>query len=204
MKRVPASKGKSMWLVRGSFAIKNRARMKYVLQNLLICFALALCGLVAVQWIRETGLRQQLKSLDNATRTQRETVQNLESKIRGNEAEIVRLDSLKNELNAMVKSNRLEVSRLTSELEKATVENGRSLAQLQAHQQALQTANENLTRQNEEISKQNARINALIQERNDLVIKFNSLTTNYSALVERWNKQQADLARAATNTAPRN
>jgi hypothetical protein len=43
----------------------------------------------------------------------------------------------------------------------------------------------------------------LAEERNQMVVKYNEMATNYNALTTKWNKQQEDLARAATNAPSR-
>ena len=58
--------------------------MKNFLQNLLIFFALCLCGLVAFQWIRETDLRKDVQKLTDTVQDKREAIQNLEAAVKRN------------------------------------------------------------------------------------------------------------------------
>ncbi len=39
----------------------------------------------------------------------------------------------------------------------------------------------------------------LAEDRNAMVVKFNDLAKQYGDLVDKWNKQQEELAKAATN-----
>ena len=132
--------------------------MKNFLQNLLIFFALCLCGLIAFQWIRETELRKNVQALTNTIHDKSEAIQNLQVQLRRDEDEIKRLDGLKNELTATVKSNRVEIASLGKALDKANLENERNQRQIEAYKDAIKTANDNILKQNEEIKKQNEEI----------------------------------------------
>ena len=135
--------------------------IKNFLQNLLIFFALALCALVAFQWVRETDLRKRLQTRSDAIHDRLEDIQRLQGDVTRDETEIQRLD-------------------------------------------ALQTANDNIQRQNEQTRKQNDELARLGEDRNDAVRKFNKMTADYDDLAARWNKQQEELAKAATNAAAKN
>ncbi len=173
--------------------------MKNFLQNLLIFFALCLCGLIAFQWVRETELRTQVQKLTDEGQNKAEAIQNLQVQLRGDEQEIKRLDTLKNELNATVKSNRLDIARLNKDLDKANAENDRNLAQIDMYKQAIQTANDNIKKQNEDIKRQNEEMKKLAEDRNEIVKKFNKVAADYNELVNKWNAQQEELAKQATN-----
>jgi septal ring factor EnvC (AmiA/AmiB activator) len=78
--------------------------VKNFLQNLLLFLALCLCALITVQWVRETRLRKQVQDLTNTVHDKSEEIQSLHATIKRDEADIQRLDSLKNQLTAIVKS----------------------------------------------------------------------------------------------------
>jgi chromosome segregation ATPase len=173
--------------------------MKHFLENLLIVFALSLCGLIAFQWVRETGLRKEVQRLTDVTHEKSEAIQTLEASLKRNEAEIHRLDALKNDLNNTVKSNQLQISNLSKDLEKTQNELERDKRQIATYKEALDTANENILRQNEDIKKQNEEMKKLAEDRNEIVQRHNKLATEFKELADRWNKQQEDLAKASTN-----
>src|SRR5213079_3181479 len=104
--------------------------MKNFLQNLLIFFALCLCGLMIFQWVRETDLRKKVQELTDTVHDKSERIQSLEATVKRYEGEIQRLDTLKNELTATVKSNRLEIAGLTKAVEKLKAENDQNQQQL--------------------------------------------------------------------------
>lgn len=173
--------------------------MKNFLQTLLIFFALCLCGLIAVQWVRETDLRKNVQALTDTVHDKSEAIQNLQFQLRRDEEEIKRLDGIKNELTATVKSNNVEIASLTKSLEKANVENERNLRQIENYKEAVKAANDSILKQNEDIKRQNEEMKKLAEDRNAIVKKFNDLAKQYGELVDKWNAQQEELAKAATN-----
>ena len=173
--------------------------MRNFLQSLLILFALCLCALIAVQWVRETDLRKNVQALTDTIHDKAEAMQSLQVQLHRDEEEIRRLDGLKNELTATVKSNRLEVASLTKALDKANFENDKGLKQMEVYKEAVKTANDSILKQNEEIKKQNEEMKKLAEDRNELAKKFNKVAADYNELVSKWNKQQEELAKAATN-----
>src|SRR5690242_1519509 len=104
--------------------------MKAFLQNLLIFFALSLCALISFQWVRETDLRKQVQGLTDTVHDKMENIQGLQSNIKHDESEIVRLDGLKNALTQTVKSNDLQISALIKSVEKMTNELERAERQM--------------------------------------------------------------------------
>ena len=173
--------------------------MKNLLQNLLIFFSLCLCGMMIFQWVRETRLNKQVQALTTTVGEKSQTIVDLQATVRRDEDEIKRLDGLRTQLTAMVKSNQIDIANLTKELDKAQAESEKNLRQSEIYKEALQTANESIKKQNEDIKKQNAEMKTLADERNEMVRKFNSMATNYNDLATQWNKQQETLGKGATN-----
>lgn len=178
--------------------------MKNLLQNLLIFLALCLCGMLAFQWLRETGLRKDKQELTDREHDALVTITNLQASLRADQAEIKRLDGLKNQFMELVTSNQTQIAHLNERLDRLAVQKERASAEAAAYSNALQVANSNITRQNEDIRQLNQRLKDLADLHNDSVREYNALATNYTELVEKWNAQQAALARSATNTAPKN
>jgi chromosome segregation ATPase len=174
--------------------------MKSFLQNLLIFLALCLCGVMVIQWVRETHLHKKVQDLYDDLHSKAESIQNLQATVRRDETEIQRLDALKNELTDTLKSNKLEISSLAKDLEKATNEAEKNQRQAEVYKEALDKANENLLKQNEDIKRQNEDMKRLIAERAETISNFNKMASDYNTLASNWNKLQEDLARAATNT----
>lgn len=177
--------------------------MKSFLQNLLIFFSLSLCALMIVQWVRETRLHKQAEQLATEVHNKAENIQTLQATVRRDEGEIQRLDTIKNELTDLVKSNKLEISALAKDLEKMSGEAEKNQRQAEVYKEALDKANENLLKQNEDIKKQNEEMKKLADDRNESVRKFNQMALDYNTLASNWNKLQEDLVKAATNAPPK-
>jgi len=173
--------------------------MKAFLQNLLIFFALSLCALISFQWVRETHLRKDIQDLTNTVHDKLEAIQNLQANVKRDEAEIQRLDGLKNQLTQTVKSNDIQIATLFKDVEKATNEVERQENQIAAYKGVLEVANDNIKKQNEDIKRQNEELTKLAEERNDVVKKYNKMAADYNDLAQKWNKQQEELAKQATN-----
>lgn len=173
--------------------------MKLFLQNLLIVFALSLCGLISYQWVRETDLRRTVQKQTDTIQDKLDAIQNLQSAVTRDEKEIQRLDGLKTQLTQQVKSNAVELTGLYKALEKGTNELERARDQLTTFKDALATANESIKKQNEDIKTQNEEMAKLIKERNEMVTNYNKTVSEFNDLAAKWNKQQQELAKTATN-----
>src|SRR5579885_3539731 len=173
--------------------------MKAFLQNLLIFFSLGLCALISYQWVHETELNKQLQTQADTLHEKLENIQSLQSSVKHDESEIVRLDGLRVALTQTVKSNDLQISALVKAVEKATNEVERAERQIDVYKGAIETANDNIKKQNDEIKNQNEEMAKLAADRNEVVKKFNKMAADYNDLAAKWNKQQEELAKAATN-----
>ena len=161
--------------------------------NLLIVFALCLCVLCAFQWVRESHLRTEIEKLNKIVYKNKEAIQNLEATIKRGEAEITRLDALKNELIETVRTNRQEILTLTKYSEKLEKEAEASKAQINVYKDAIEKANDNLRKQNESIKQQNEQLKQLAEDRNAAVEKYNKAVEQYNELVKQFEKFQQDV-----------
>ena len=173
--------------------------MKSFLQNLLIFFALGLCALIAYQWVRETATNKKVQALTDTVHDKSEAIQNLQSTVKHDEAEIQRLDGLKNQLTQTVKSNEVRITALGKDLEKATNDLDHAQKQIVVYKDAVDRANESIKTQNETIKSQNDEMKKMAEDRNVLVQKFNKMAADYNDLAKKWNEQQEQLAKQATN-----
>jgi peptidoglycan hydrolase CwlO-like protein len=158
--------------------------MKSFLQNLLIFFALALCGLMIYQWTVETDLQKKVQSLTDKVQ---------------DESEIRRLDGLKTQLTQIVKSNDVRIAALGKDLDKTTNELDHAQKQIVVYKDAVDRANDSIKTQNETIKSQNDEMKKMAEDRNALVQKFNKTAADYNDLAKKWNEQQELLAKQATN-----
>ena len=176
-------------------------RMKKILSNLLIIFALALCGLCTFQWVREAALRKDLDKAHQTVFEREQTVQGLQSSAKKAEAELVRLDQRNLELREYERTNKLEVVNLGRSLRKVEGELETAKLQLDAYKKAVDQQNENLKKMNAVITEQNETLKRVVGERDELVKKFNDavkqhndVVTKYNDLVKQVEKAQADAA----------
>lgn len=169
--------------------------MKNPLQLLLISFAVALCALITFQWVRESGLRKEIRELSARERAKTDEAASHQATLSRHESEIQRLDSLKNQFSTQLKTNQARLTELSQNVQRAQEDLQTQRKQAETYREALERANESLTRQNEDIRRQNTNMLALAEERNNVVAKYNALVADYTNLVARWNRQQEELAR---------
>jgi len=175
--------------------------MKNFLQNLLIFLALCLCGLIAYQWVRETDLHKRLQDLTTSVHDKTEAILKLEADVRHQRDEIQRLDTQRKELAQTVKSNDVQIAKLSKELEKTSNDLQKTEQGLQTYKDAYHRTSENLTNANLTITEQNARMKKMADDAKEVVTKYKDLFTKYEELVDKWNKQQTELAKQSTNAA---
>lgn len=174
--------------------------MKNFLQGLLIFFSLCLCGMLAFQWIRETRLRIDVQELTNKIQNKTESILNLEADVKRRDKEIQRLDELKSTYFAEVKSNTALVDILSKDLYKATNQVTSLESSVEQYKEALKIANENVVTANDRIRKATEDIKVVAEERNEMALKYNKMATDFNELANKWNAQQQELMKMATNT----
>ncbi len=152
--------------------------------TVLFFLLLGMCGLCAVQWWRESDLRQ----VALAQRTDLEKVSaqrnELNERIKAADAETLRVTTAFTELRAN--------SVPKADLDTALTANEQLKAQIQTQNQAITQQNEALKKQNEAlkqqaevISKANDTIRRVAEERDELVKKANEITAKYNALLKK-------------------
>ena len=179
--------------------------MRTFLVNLMIALSLGLCVLIWFQWVREGRSQASLQALTDEQQNLKERIQGLEANVTTSQAEIVRLDELKKQLQEQVKTNAAySISLLnTNDLLRRDVE--MRVKQVAAYKEAIEEANAAIKRQNEDVERQNKEMKRLSDERNEIAEKFNKAVTDFNELAEKWNKLNSDLAAAAgaTNAPPK-
>jgi len=171
--------------------------VKKLLTNLLMVVALALCGIVAVQWVREARLHQQLQSLSDSLHDKGDSLRNLQDQLKHSEDEVQRLEKLRNSLADEAKTNAFLTLNLRNQVDQARAEAERQAHKADSYKSSLQQANKNIAKQNDDARRQNGELQKLAQERNDIVTRYNKLAKDFDDLAKKWNDQQAELARKA-------
>jgi chromosome segregation ATPase len=171
--------------------------MKNFLQNLLIFFSLCLCALIAFQWVRETDLRKRVQALTDTVHDKSEAIQSLQGQVRRDEDEIKRLDGLKNQLTATVKSNQLDIAKLTKDLEKAEAENEKNLKQSEIYKEAFEKQKAVAEKQGADILKQNKELTGLAARYSLTISNLNLISGAISGITEKWNRMGQELQKAS-------
>jgi len=171
--------------------------MQKFLSNLLIFVSLSLCALCAFQWVRESRLRGEIADLHRTVYLHLSAIQNLEVQLKQAKEDITRLENLRAELSAIIKTNKQEIQSLTKYSEKLEKEIETQKAQIAVYKDAVDKANENIKRQNEDIKKQNEDLKQLVADRNGTVEKYNKVVEQYNDLVKQYEQLQAEAVKAA-------
>lgn len=158
--------------------------------NLLIVLALALCGLVAWQWIRETRLASDNAKLKASAQKDHETKEQQVKSIENLQGEITRLETERKSSGAVARSNELKVVELARKLDRSEAE-ARGQSNLVSY---LKTAFERATNQlaiaNSNTLKANEVIVSLrkaIDDRNEIAGKLNEMNKKYGELMTERN-----------------
>ena len=170
--------------------------MKNLQQNLLIIFALALCGLCAWQWYGQTLQRNQVDSLNEMLSQKLAAIQQYTNSIHVMDGQIAQMDAHVTELKGTIKTNeemivdqKRELNRLDATNETLTLEIGEYKDGVQKLQQKLKEAYDGIQKQNDAIKELTAqrdefvqKLNASVKDRNDVVAKYNELAAAYQKL----------------------
>ena len=150
--------------------------MKPLPNFILALLLVALCGLCAWQWNRES----QLRSLAAGQRDQIATLtalrDELESRVKAADGEVLRITASLAELRANSVSKEIHAEALDANAQLREV--------VEKQNAAITQQNELLTRQNAVITQANETIRKLTAERDDLGKKLNEVTALYNKLVK--------------------
>lgn len=165
--------------------------MKSALVNLLIVFSLVLCGFNAYQWFREAKLHGRVEDLGQQIYKKSGEIQDLQQMVKVHQEEIKRLEHIRENFNAIVKSNRLVITQLEEQSDKfrrdAQIQAAKA-AQVEQYKAAYEKANEGITKANEVIQTQNQSMKTMADERNQFVERYNKLAGDYKTLSDDYMK----------------
>jgi chromosome segregation ATPase len=161
--------------------------------------SLALCGLVAVQWVREVGLRKRMQQQVHTQQQQEEVIRDLRGSLLQAQTEIRRLEELRAGLSAQTITSEKETSALRQALKQSEAKVAQLLQHAQAYAQAIETANQNIRQANSNIQRQNQDLQQLAQERNAAVKRLTELAETYSRVTAQLNEGRPA---SVTNATP--
>lgn len=178
--------------------------MKTVLTSTLIALTLVLCGFNVFQWYREARLYGDIQNLQKEVHDKKVALQESAAAIRRTQDEVARIDGIRTDLTAQLRTNKLELDRLSNSNQwlRAMIENNEK--QVDAYKEVVEKANDAIKRQNEMIVEQNEKMLELVKQRDDFVERYKKLADDYNALggdyqklqglyeelVNKWNEQQ--------------
>lgn len=168
--------------------------MKKALPLVVMALALALCGLCVVQWVRESHLRAQIRTITRENADKATAIGGLETRLKAWEADIQRLSDRVAELKAAEGTHQVTLATTRRSLQKAEIDLAQAREELDAFKTAVDSQNANLERQNASIARQNKVIeeqNGLLkqlgEERNQAVEQLNARTREFNDVVEKYN-----------------
>jgi len=171
---------------------------------------IALSILCLVQWSRETRLHADLARVGAEDNKKAENIHKLEGTVAKWEKEIARLDAKVLDLQAIEKTNTVQIGDLNRELKRSENAKFALEKQVTAFKEAVVNQNENIKAQNLSIAKQNQIIRdqndalkKVADERNQLVTVVNERTTALNDTINKFNTfvAQVEQAQAAAKAA---
>jgi SMC interacting uncharacterized protein involved in chromosome segregation len=151
--------------------------MKPLPSSFLIVLLLALCGLCAWQWHRESELRLLLTA--KLTEVQQLSVQRdeLETRVKAADAEILRLTGALADLRANSVDKQLH--------EDVVAANAQMREAIEKQNMAIKDQNESLAKANAAIRLANENLKKVVAEREALAKRINEVTALYNALAKK-------------------
>ena len=174
---------------------------------ILIVLAVSLCVLSVYQWTDQRRLITMVESERKSKLELQTTVQEREQTAKRYSEEITRLESDRKDLDASVKTNKVEVGRLQAELKKAEFEASKATNQAAVYKKAFDDAKEQLRQQNEAVTAQNISytktVEELVKARDEYAVKAskaideqNKTTIEFNALAVQIKSERAAAAAA--------
>lgn len=170
---------------------------------LIVFLAACLCGLAGFFLIRESRVKEQLKDQRATMDQQAKALIGAEANMQAQQQQLEKLEAVRRQHATALSTNQAMASALRRDFESTRQQIDRVETQSRLYKEAIDQANATIRKQNDQIRFQNDEIRKFITERNEAVQRYNRLATNFNDLARKWNGQQEELMRAATNNAAR-
>ncbi len=178
--------------------------MKNLHQNLLIFFAIALCGLCVWQWYGQTAEREHVDELTRIIFDKSTAIQTYTNSIATLNSQIAQLDAGLSGMKQFVKTNADTIrdqSRQIHDLDAANAALTKSVAQYRG---AFEKTQDRLKEAYAGIEKQNLALKQLAEQRDEFVQKYNDSVKQRNEVVKQYNDLVAQVekiqAAAAKNS----
>lgn len=171
--------------------------MKNFQQNLLIIFALALCGLCAFQWHVETAQRSEITTLNGMVYERNVTIRDATNSVAILTHQVNQMDASLTKLKATVATNEQLVASQKAEITRLEIANDDLTNEVAQYKDAVDTLEGKLKDAYAGIEKQSEAITNLVAQRDEFVKKYNDevkqrndVVSKYNELVNQVQKQQ--------------
>jgi chromosome segregation ATPase len=168
---------------------------------LLIFLAASLCCLVAFQWYRDAALRQEIAEYYQQLTGLNNQKNEMERAGKRVEEELKRVESLRERLTELDKTNKMELSRSKKELAETSLKLTRAIQEGVSYEIAYRKMTNDIVVQNESLRRLNEAYLKGIALQKDTVEKYFKLATDCEALSLKYNTlfAQAEKLQQALN-----
>jgi len=167
--------------------------MRSIQQNLLITLALALCGLCAWQWYRETGQRNSIDTLNQRLYEKAVAFQDATNSIATLSHQVSQMDVQITELRAEARTNELTIADQLREISRLRFQGGSLTNQIVEYKSAVDKLNAKLKEAYDGIQKQNVAVQELVTQRDEFVQKYNDSVKDRNDIVAKYNDLAAQI-----------
>ncbi len=175
--------------------------MKNLQVNLLIVFALALCGLCVWQWKIQTIQRDEITTMNGMIYEKNAAIQGYTNAIATLNHQVNQMDAHLTDLKAVVATNEQFILSQKADLAQLQFANHNLTNTVAQYQAAVDTLEARLKDAYAGIDKQNATITNLIAQRNDLVQKYNDEVKDRNGVVAKYNELAAQVKKLQAEAA---
>jgi chromosome segregation ATPase len=172
--------------------------MKNFHQNLLICLALALCGLCAFQWCSQTVQRNEIGDLNHMVFQKNSVIQDDTNSIASLTRQMEEQDIHLTEIKTQLATNEQFMAAQKAEITRLQFANTGLTNEITQYKAAVDTLKTKLKDTYLGVEKQNETITNLVGQRDNLVKQYNDevkdrndIVAKYNALAAQVQKQQS-------------
>ncbi|HEY4415813.1 MAG TPA: hypothetical protein VGO57_08985 [Verrucomicrobiae bacterium] len=161
--------------------------MKNFQSNLLIFFALALCGLCVFQWQDQTVQRNEIDAQNQMLFQKASDIQGFTNSVATLNAQVIQMDVRIAELKNTAATNSQLIASQKTEINHWQLVGEQLTNQITQYQEGLATLQGKLKEAYAGISQQNAAISNLVAQRDDYVRQYNASVKDRNEIVGKYN-----------------
>jgi len=167
--------------------------MRSFQQNLLVTLALALCGLCAWQWYRETGQRNAIEILNQRLYEKSVAIRDATNSIATLNHQISQMDIEMTELRAQARTNQETLADQLREIGRLRFQGDALTNEVAEYKTAVENLNNKLKEAYAGIQKQNLAVQELVTQRDEFVTKYNDSVKERNDIVAKYNDLAAQV-----------